>query len=59
MSELEKGIAEFDKCLALEPKYIKAYTLKGQCYMKLDEWHRAEMAFSAGLEHAPHNTRLL
>jgi len=57
--EYEKGIEELDKCILLEPQFIKAYVRKGHSYMALDLWHRADISFSEGLKIAPNNGKLL
>jgi hypothetical protein len=48
-----------DKSIQLETGNPHAFAKKGECHMKLDEWHRADMAYCEGLKYHPNNSKLM
>ena len=42
-----------EKCLELDPTYVKAWARKGNCFMIMKEHHKAIEAFENGLKVQP------
>ena len=49
------ALKDADKCLELDPKFVKAYARKGTCHHMMKEYHKALSAFEAGLKIEPEN----
>jgi len=50
-----KGLSECDKCLKIDPKFMKAYERKGMCYYMMKKFEEAAETFKKGLEIDPEN----
>lgn len=44
------ALIELNKCIELDPGYIKAYTKKGQCQFKMKEQHKALDSYDLALK---------
>lgn len=44
------GIKECEKCLKLDPKFVKAYERMGKCHMMMKEPNKAVLDFENGLK---------
>lgn len=53
--ELPHAIADFDKCIALDPNYTKAYTKKANSHFGMKEYHKAQEFYEKGLSIDPNN----
>jgi stress-induced-phosphoprotein 1 len=53
--EFATALKDADKCLDLDPKFVKAYARKGTCHHFLKEYHKALKAFDDGLKLDPQN----
>ena len=49
------ALKDADKCLELDPKFVKAYARKGTCHQLIKEYHKAMKAFEDGLALEPGN----
>lgn len=49
------ALKDADKCLELDPKFVKAFAKKGNCHVLLREYHKAMRSFEEGLELDPAN----
>ena len=47
------GIKECEKCLKLDPTFVKAYERKGKCKMMMKEFDKAMKVFEEGLKVDP------
>lgn len=43
------ALKDAEKCIALDPKFVKAYGKKGACHHLMKEYHKAIKAFDEGL----------
>lgn len=57
--EFTFALKDADKCLQLDPKFVKAYARKGTCHHLMKEYHKALAAFDAGLKLDPTNKECL
>lgn len=57
--EFATALKDADKCLELDPKFVKAYARKGTCHHCLKEYHKALKAFDDGLKLDPQNKECL
>lgn len=48
--EFPSGLKDLDKCLEIDPNYIKAYIKKGQCHTAMKEFHKALGVYEKGLK---------
>lgn len=55
LMEPVQGLKDADKCIELDPKFIKGYARKGACHHLLKEYHKAMKAYELGLELDPTN----
>lgn len=44
------GLKDADKCLELDPNFVKAWARKGTCHHLMKEYHKAMNAFEQGLK---------
>ncbi|WP_407565511.1 tetratricopeptide repeat protein [Streptomyces sp. 184] len=51
--ELDAAVADFDRALALDPDYTRAYAGRGQAYLFLNRYREAEADFAHCVEHDP------
>lgn len=55
LSKVEESLADANKCLAIDPKFVKAYHRKAQALIRLNDWDDAIATANAGLEIEPTN----
>lgn len=55
LNKVEESLADANKCLELDPKFVKAYHRKAQALVRLGEWDDAVAAARAGAELEPDN----
>lgn len=48
--EFVPALKDADKCLELDPNFVKAYARKGTCHHMLKEYHKALTAYDNGLK---------
>ena len=53
--EYHTALKDADKCIELDPKFVKAYARKGTCHHMMKEYHKAMAAFDIGLKIDPTN----
>lgn len=58
LMEFNRAIVDLDKCLELDPKYVKAYVKKGMCHNGVKEYHKAKDVYEKGLTFDPNNQEL-
>jgi len=51
--EFNTALKDADKCLELDPKFVKAYARKGTCHHFMKEYHKAMKSFEDGLKIDP------
>jgi len=56
MGKVELALEDANKCIELDPKFIKAYHRKAQALIRLNEWDDAIVAAKKGQEIEPNNT---
>ena len=56
--DFNMGLKDADKCLELDPKFVKAYIRKGNCHHMMKEYHKAMKAWDDGLKLDPNNAEL-
>jgi len=39
------ALKDIEKCLELDPSYVRAYARKGNCHFSMKEYHKAMDAF--------------
>jgi stress-induced-phosphoprotein 1 len=49
------ALKDADRCIELDPTFIKAYSRKGNCHHLMKEYHKAMKAFDDGLKLDPMN----
>ena len=57
--EYEAATGRFQKALESDPEYLGAWHDLGIAHYRLEQWEKAQVAFSRGLELAPEETDLL
>ena len=55
LMEFVAGLKDADKCIELDPTFVKAYARKGNCHHMMKEYHKAMDAFEKGLKIDPNN----
>jgi len=55
LNKQEEAIADYKKCIEIDPKYVKAYDRLGYTYLNLNNLHEAIEIFQKGLEVDPLN----
>jgi stress-induced-phosphoprotein 1 len=53
LMEPTTALKDAEKCLELDPKFVKAYARKGTCHHLMKEYHKAMKAFEDGLKIDP------
>lgn len=53
--DINQGLKDADKCIELDPKFVKAYARKGNCHHLMKEYHKAMKAYEDGLKIDPTN----
>jgi len=53
--DIVSGLKDAEKCIALDPTFVKAYARKGTCHHLMKEYHKAMADFDAGLKLDPTN----
>jgi len=53
--ELAYALKDAEKCLQLDPNFIKGYLRKGNCHHLMKEYHKALDAYEKGLKLDPSN----
>jgi stress-induced-phosphoprotein 1 len=48
--EFVPALKDADKCLELDPNFIKAHARKGTCHHMMKEYHKALAAYDNGLK---------
>ena len=49
------ALKDAEKCLEINPNFVKAYARKGTCHHMMKEYHKAMKAFEDGLKIEPTN----
>lgn len=55
---MDQALKDADKCLELDPKFVKAYLRKGNCHHLMKEYHKAMKAYDDGLKIEPDNAEI-
>lgn len=55
LMEFNTALKDADKCIELDPKFVKAYARKGNCHHMMKEYHKAMKAYEDGLKIDPAN----
>lgn len=50
-----KAVEDFDKCISLDDKYVKAYIKKADCQSFMKEYHKAKGTLDLALKIEPNN----
>jgi stress-induced-phosphoprotein 1 len=53
--EAPTALKDAEKCLQLDPTFVKGYARKGTCHHLMKEYHKALAAFDSGLKIDPSN----
>lgn len=53
LMEYNLGREMADKCLKLDPNFVKAWARKGACHFGMKEYHKAMDAYEKGLKVDP------
>jgi len=53
--DFTSALKDADKCVELDPTFVKAYSRKGNCHHLMKEYHKALKAFDDGLKIDPEN----
>jgi len=55
LMEFSFALKDVEKCLELDPQFVKAYYRKGNCHHAMKEYHKALKAYDEGLKIDPNN----
>ena len=55
LMEFPHGLKDINKCIELDPNYVKAYPKKGNCHFAMKEYHKALESYEKGLKIDPNN----
>lgn len=55
LTEFAYALKDAEKCLEINPEFVKAYARKGTCHHMMKEYHKAMKAFEDGLKIEPQN----
>jgi len=53
--EFPTALKDAEKCLEIDPNFVKAYARKGTIHHMMKEYHKALAAFDKGLQIEPEN----
>ena len=53
-----RGKEDAEKCISLDPNFIKGYIRKGTCHQLMKEYHKAMETYEKGLKIEPENQEL-
>ncbi|CAK9171146.1 unnamed protein product [Ilex paraguariensis] len=59
LGALPEGLKDAEKCIELDPTFVKGYTRKGAVQFFMKEYDKAMETYQEGLKHDPHNQELL
>lgn len=59
LMDVTAALKDAEKCLTLDPNFIKAYARKGTCHHLMKEYHKAMKAYDDGLKLDPQNNECL
>jgi len=59
LGEYPLGIKDCDKCIELDPTFVKAYQRKGTLQFRMKQFHKCLETYEAGLKHDPNNAELM
>ena len=59
LMDINAGLKDADKCIELDPNFLKAYSRKGNCHHLMKEYHKAMKAYDDGLKLDPSNKECL
>lgn len=48
--EFGRAVSDFDKCITIDPNFIKAYGKKGDAHMAMKEFHKALETYEKGMK---------
>jgi len=54
-----EALKDCDKCIELNPKFIKGYLRKGAVYMATEQYQKCFEVYAQALEHDPNNSEVL
>jgi stress-induced-phosphoprotein 1 len=57
--ELPHALKDVEKCLEIDPNFVKGYVRKGACHHLMKEYHKALAAYEKGLKMDPENKDLI
>jgi stress-induced-phosphoprotein 1 len=49
LMEFNTALKDADKCIEIDPTFVKAYARKGNCHHMMKEYHKAMKAYEDGL----------
>lgn len=55
LMDIVSGLKDAEKCIELDPNFVKAYSRKGTCHHLMKEYHKALKSFDDGLKLDPKN----
>lgn len=59
LGALPEGLKDAEKCIELDPTFVKGYTRKGAIQFFMKEYEKALETYQEGLKHDPKNQELL
>ncbi|KAF3652522.1 Hsp70-Hsp90 organizing protein 1 [Capsicum annuum] len=59
LAALPEGLKDAEKCIELDPTFVKGYTRKGAVQFFMKEYEKALKTYQEGLKHDPQNPELL
>ncbi|XP_075099617.1 hsp70-Hsp90 organizing protein 3-like [Nicotiana tabacum] len=59
LAALPEGLKDAEKCIELDPTFVKGYTRKGAVQFFMKEYEKAMETYQEGLKHDPQNQELL
>ena len=57
--DIVAALKDADKCIELDPNFVKAYVRKGTCHHLMKEYHKAMKAYDDGLKIDSSNKELI